>query len=53
MHLTFFQRKSQVDNDIDIVMGENNIFDKFIVMDDVSEVADKSDDFANFLTVPR
>ena len=53
MHLTFFQRKKQVDNDIDIVMGENNIFDNFIVMDDVSGVADKSDDFANFLTVSR
>ena len=53
MHLTFFQRKRQADNDIDIVMGENNISDKFIVMDDVSGVADKFDDFANFLTVSR
>ena len=53
MHLTFFQRKRRVDNDIDGVMGENNVFDKPIVMNDVSGLADKSDDFDNFLTVPR
>ena len=53
MHLTFFQRKRRVDNDIDGVMGENNVFDKLIVMNDVSGLADKSDDFDNFLTVPR
>ena len=53
MHLTFFRRKKQLNNDTDIVMGENNIYDKFIVMDDVSGLADKSDDFANFLTVSR
>ena len=29
------------------------IFDKLIVMDDVSGLADKSDEFANFLTVSR
>ena len=29
MHLTLFQRKIH-DNDIDIVMGENNIFDNLI-----------------------
>ena len=34
-------------------MVENNIFDKLIVMDDVLGLADKSDDFANFLTVSR
>ena len=49
MELTFFQRK-RYDN-VDIVMGENNIFNKLIVMDDVSGLADKSNDFANFLTV--
>ena len=53
MHLTFFQRKRHVDNDIDVVMGEKNIFDKLIVMDHASGLADKSDDFANFLTVLR
>ena len=51
MHLIFFQRKRHVDNNIDIVMGENNVFDKLIVMKDVLGLADKSDDFANFLTV--
>ena len=34
-------------------MGEDNIFNKPIVMDDVSGLADKSDNFANFLTVSR
>ena len=48
--LHFFQRKRHVDN-IDIVMGENNVFDKLFVMKDVLGLADKSDDFANFLTV--
>ena len=51
MHLTFFQRKIHVDNDIDIVMGENNIFNKLLVMDNVLKLADKSANFANFLTV--
>ena len=53
MRLTCFQRKRHIDNDIGVVMGENIIFDKLIVMDDVSGLADKSDDFANFLTVSR
>ena len=34
-------------------MGENTVLNKFIVMDDVSGLADKSDSFANFLTVSR
>ena len=34
-------------------MSENNIFDKLIVMDDVPRLADKSDNFANFLAVLR
>ena len=34
-------------------MGENNIYDKLIVMDDVSGLADKSNNFANVLTVSR
>ena len=34
-----------------IVMGEGNIYNKLIVMDNVSDFADKSDIFANFLTV--
>ena len=52
MQITFFQRKRHVDINIDIVMGENNIFDKLIVMGN-SRFADKSDGFANFLTVSR
>ena len=34
-------------------LGEKTVLDKLIVMDDVSGLADKSDDFANFLTVSR
>ena len=32
-------------------LGEDMVIDKLIVMDDVSGFADKSDEFANFLTV--
>ena len=51
MELRFFQRK-RVGN-FDIVMGENNVFNKVIVMDNISGLADRSNDFANFLTVSR
>ena len=34
-------------------LGENMVLDKLIVMDNVSGLADKSDKFANFLTVSR
>ena len=34
-------------------LGENTTFDRVIVMDDVSGLADKSEEFANFLTVSR
>ena len=34
-------------------MGESTVLNKFIVMDDVSGLADKSKSFANFLTVSR
>ena len=47
----FFQIKR--DDYVDIVTGENNVFNKLIVMDNVSRLADKSNDFANFLTVSR
>ena len=40
-------------NDDYIIFGENKTFDKLIVMDDVSGLADKSNDFSNFLTVSR
>ena len=35
------------------IFGENKKFDKIIVMDNVSGLADKSNGFANFLTVSR
>ena len=34
-------------------LGENMILDRLIAMDDVSGLADKSEEFANFLTVSR
>ena len=34
-------------------MGENTILDRVIIMNNVSGLADKSDKFANFLTVSR
>ena len=37
----------------DIVMGENRELDKFFVMDDVSGLTDKSNEFSSFLTVSR
>ena len=52
MEIYFFQRKK--DNDVvNNVMGEENTFNKIIVMDDVLGLADKSNNFANFLTVAR
>ena len=52
MEIYFFQRKK--DNDVvNNVMGEENTFNKLIVMDDVLGLADKSNNFANFLTVAR
>ena len=49
----FFKKKKHLGIDIDIVMGENNIYNKLIVMDNVFSFPDKSNDFANFLTVSR
>ena len=34
-------------------MGENSLYNELIVMDDVSGLVDKSNNFANFLTVSR
>ena len=42
-------KATYVENDL----GEKRLLDKVIVMDDVSGLADKSDDFANFLTASR
>ena len=47
-----FPRKKYNGED-DNIIGENNIFDRVIVMDDVSGLADKSNEFGNFLTVAR
>ena len=41
------------DNNNCNILGENKKIDKLIVMDGVSGLADKSNDFANFLTVSR
>ena len=44
-----YTRKKTIYTENDL--GENMILDKFIVMDDVSGLVDKSSEFANFLTV--
>ena len=41
----------QKSNYVNSELGEDMVIDKLIVMDDVSGFADKSDEFANFLTV--
>ena len=46
----FTQEKS---NNVDSELGENLKVNKLIVMDDVSGLADKSNEFSNFLTVSR
>ena len=53
MELTFFQRKRHLDNNINVVIGENNIYNKLIVMDDVCDLTNKFNDFAKFLTISR
>ena len=37
----------------DLGIGENDVFDRLIVMDDVSGLTDKSHEFCSFLTVSR
>ena len=44
---------SKADGDGSNIFGENKDFDKLIVMDNVSGLAEKSNGFANFLTVTR
>ena len=47
---TYRLKKAEyIENDL----GENMVLDKFIVMDDGSGFADRSNEFANFLTVSR
>ena len=48
-----FQRKREKNSCNEIFMGENTLLDRLVVMDDVSGLADKSENFANFLTVSR
>ena len=47
----FMSEKSPSASENDL--GELTRIDKLIIMDDVSGLADKSDDFLNFLTVSR
>ena len=46
----FTQDKSEY---IDNELGENLLVNKLIITDDVSGLADKSQEFSNFLTIPR
>ena len=50
-----FQRNKKTDDydDDDNVIDEGTKFERLIVMDDVSGLADKSNNFASFLTVAR
>ena len=43
------RKAKYIENDL----GENMVLDKFVVMDDVSDLADKSGEFVNFLNVSR
>ena len=52
MDLDFFQKKRKNDIVNDSVIGGKNIFNKLIVMDNVSGIADRSNDFTNVLIVP-
>ena len=49
----FTQEISDYVDDNEREIGENLRVNKLIVMDDVSGLADKSEDFSNFLTVSR
>lgn len=48
-----FPRKKENTSDENNVFGENNKFDRVIVMDNVSALADRSNDFGSFLTIAR
>lgn len=51
---TFDEKSEKEDNDsCENILGEKNKFDKLIVMDDVSGMPDKSNEFSYFLTVSR
>ena len=52
-YLIFFKDKKKEKKCNDNLMVENTQLGRVIVMDDVSGLAGKSTDFANFLTVSR
>ena len=49
----FTQEKSDYVDDDGEKIGENLVVSWLIIMDDVSGLTDKSEDFSNFLTVSR
>lgn len=51
--LDFSQRRKEKSSCNDNLMAENILMDRFIVIDDIPGLADKSENFANFLTVSR
>ena len=51
--LDFSQWKREKNSCNENFMGENMLLDRFIVMDDVSSLGDKSRNFETFLTVSR
>ena len=53
MYLDFIQRKRDAESNDNISMGEDNVFNKLIVMDNVTDLADKLANFSDFLTVSR
>ena len=54
IELDFSKKKKKPDDSIvNNVMGEKNIFNKLIVMDDISGLDDRSNEFVNLLTVVR
>ena len=53
MYLDFIQRKRDAKSKDNISIGEDNVCNKLIVMDKVTDLADKLDNFRNFLTVSR
>ena len=51
---SFNQDNEETNKNFDCsIFGENKKFDRLIVVDDVSDLGHKSNDFSNFLTVSR
>ena len=51
--LIFFKEEKKNLILVTIILWENTLLDRLIVMDDVPGLADKSENFPNFFTVPR